>query len=453
MEHGEFGLAWRAISILCAPVVCVPSVCTASSTAKRHCYTLNDQHASDRGCFFGSLKVCDTEDRLIEHLKDFGAANLEAAQEQLLRDDPGAERCYFFATFACKDLLPVLLDLLITPEDEDDPDQWAPPKAACVCLDTMSLVCKSEMMPTVIRFVERCVVSDSEGGSWQKRDAALLAFASLLTQEDDEVMAGKIQELVANVLGVVCPMIGDDSPAVRDTTAYVLGKCVESAPEVVFHAEYFPHVAEAIVTGLSDSESRVATNSCWGIFTMASQAARASGPEAESYHLSDNFGMLCGDLLKTADRPDSNQSNLRPSAYDALSELIKSAAQDCFPILIEVAQELLRRLQTLHGQAVAGGLTTDEVMQLTEQQSSLLVCIGELVRVLKKENIQGAAADIMEVILAVLHQSTTAGLSAAKEDALTALIAMVEELGPDYMDYAEPFNQYVIVGRCFLDGR
>lgn len=385
-------------------------------------------------------QVCDIEDRLIEQLKEMGIPNLHDAQTELLRDDPGAPVCHFFASSACKDVLPVLLGLLITPEDEDDPDQWAPPKAACVCLDAMSLVCKREMLDTVIRFVEGHVETDAQGGSWQKRDAALLAFASLLTPEDDEEMIAKIQELVSNVLGVVCPMIEDSSAAVRDTTAYVLGKCVESAPDVVFHDEYFPHVAEAIVAGLGDSEPRVATNACWGIFMLAQQAAvLANG--SPSYHLSEDFMKLCQNLLQTADRPDSNLANLRPSAYDALSELIKSAPSDCFPVLIEVATELLHRLQVLLQQAASGGLTGDEVRQLTEQQSSLLVCVGELVRVLKKDNIMGAAADIMEVILAVLEQSTSAGLSAAKEDALTALIAMVEELGPDFMEYAEPFNQ------------
>lgn len=51
------------------------------------------------------------------------------------------------------------------------------------------------------------------------------------------------------------------------------------------------------------------------------------------------------------------------------------------------------------------------------------------------------AADIMEVILAILEQSTSTGLSAAKEDNFTALVAMVEEPGPDWEYAVEPFNQ------------
>eukprot|EP00038_Savillea_parva_P008527 m.177549 g.177549 ORF g.177549 m.177549 type:complete len:906 (-) comp14372_c0_seq1:229-2946(-) len=388
--------------------------------------------------------VCDTEDRLVDPLRDYDAPSLRAAQEQMLAETPDAERCFFFASAACPEILPVLLELLITHEEEDDPDQWGPSKAAYVCLDAMSLVCKGDMMQMVIAFVERNVASDSDGGSWQRRDAALMAFASLLNDETDQALVERIQSLMPSILGVICPMIVDASVAVRDTAAFVLGKCVQSAPAVIFHEDYFAHIADAIVTGLGDEEARVATNSCWGILQMAKQAAAAAGPEAETYHLSSSFGKLCEVLLRTADRDDANTANLRPSAYDSLSHLIISAAKDCFPILIELAAELLRRLQILIGQARSGGLSSDGVRQLTEQQSCLLVCIGELVRVLKKENIMGAAQDIMEVILAVLQQSTTAGLSAAKEDALASLGEMVEQLGPDYLEFAEPFNQYIV---------
>jgi len=405
-----------------------------------------------------TLQISEAEDAIIRTngLYDYGAATLRDAQEQLLQEKPDSEVCYFYVESKVAVVLPKILELLIAQDDDDDPDQWAPPKAASSCLDAMNDVCKAAMISDVITFADANAAPDDAGGSWQQRDAALLAFASLLTSADEEILT---RVSIEKVLATVGDMTHDTWPAVRDTAVFVLGKCAEIVPDVVFSDKFFDDIIKALQHALREDEARVAQNAAWTLYEMARQACPDSGSSSreipDSYALSKEFGDLCDSLFTAADRPDANQSNLRPAAYESLTELIRSAATDCIEIVGDVAHELLRRLQHLTKQATTVRLNGDERRQLTEQQSSLLTSIAAAATLLVSahgltEAVEGFLFEFMAVVLDIFAQCDSApeGLNAAKEDALTALTSVVEGLGPNYMKnparFAEPVNTVIL---------
>lgn len=44
-------------------------------------------------------------------------------------------------------------------------------------------------------------------------------------------------------------------------------------------------------------------------------------------------------------RPDGHQSNLRSAAYEALMEIVKNSAKDCYPAVQKTTLVIMERLQ------------------------------------------------------------------------------------------------------------
>lgn len=50
-------------------------------------------------------------------------------------------------------------------------------------------------------------------------------------------------------------------------------------------------------------------------------------------------------LLLYPRRPDGHQSNLRSAAYEALMEIVKNSAKDCYPAVQKTTLVIMDRLQ------------------------------------------------------------------------------------------------------------
>lgn len=60
--------------------------------------------------------------------------------------------------------------------------------------------------------------------------------------------------------------------------------------------------------------------------------------------LSQYLPALLQDLLQVTERPDWDEANLRPSAYEAINMLIAHAAADMAPILEQLLPVIMDRL-------------------------------------------------------------------------------------------------------------
>ena len=111
------------------------------------------------------------------------------------------------------------------------------------------------------------ISQNMEESAWQKREAAIMAFGSVLEGPPPE----KLKPFIDQAMPVIITRLGDQSVAVRDTAAWFVGRACDIVPEAAINENYFERLLQAMVQGLQD-QPRVAQNMCWA-FTSLSDAA------------------------------------------------------------------------------------------------------------------------------------------------------------------------------------
>eukprot|EP01126_Amoeba_proteus_P036003 TRINITY_DN3649_c0_g1_i7.p1 TRINITY_DN3649_c0_g1~~TRINITY_DN3649_c0_g1_i7.p1 ORF type:complete len:553 (+),score=94.89 TRINITY_DN3649_c0_g1_i7:79-1659(+) len=166
--------------------------------------------------------------------------------------------CENFIKGALPFLVPLLNKCLVLQKKDSDPDEWTIPMAAGVCLSLVAQTVKDEVVQYVLPFVEANITSQD----WKCREAAVLAFGSIL-----EGPVNVIQKLISQAIGVLLTHLKDPITAVKDTTAWTLGSILKLHPRAVVSA------AEGILKGLCESlgdpKPRVASHACFAIHNLA----------------------------------------------------------------------------------------------------------------------------------------------------------------------------------------
>ncbi|CAG8614080.1 2754_t:CDS:10, partial [Ambispora leptoticha] len=144
---------------------------------------------------------------------------IDLAQEALEAAETGEQPdrlSHNFAKAALPEILPVLLWLLTKQEEEADEEDWNVSMAAGTCLALLAQCVEDAVVGPVIPFVENHIRSSE----WRFREAAVMAFGSILEGPDHKMLAN----LVNQALPVLIEMMKDPSPQVKDTTAWTLGR-------------------------------------------------------------------------------------------------------------------------------------------------------------------------------------------------------------------------------------
>ena len=166
--------------------------------------------------------------------------------------------------------MPVLLTLLTRQEEEYDEDEWNVSMAAGTCLGLLAQAVADTVVPAVIPFIEANIRS----ADWHQREAAVMAFGSILEGPDPAVL----MPLVNQALPILLDMMADTNVHVKDTVAWTLGRICDHLigsikPDVHLHP-----LVSALVRGLQDNP-RVAANCCWALLNLAEQLSFSEGDE------------------------------------------------------------------------------------------------------------------------------------------------------------------------------
>ncbi|KAK4336955.1 hypothetical protein RND71_043527 [Anisodus tanguticus] len=369
--------------------------------------------------------VCDEEiDLSIEAME---------AQEQGV---PPARASRFYAKGALQYLIPILTQTLTKQEEHDDEDDWNPCKAAGVCLMLMANCCEDAVVNEVLPFVTKNITDPD----WRKRDAAVMAFGSILEGPETSTLKMIVEQALPSLIA----LMSDENVVVRDTVAWTLGRICETIPEAVLSSN-LDILINTLIQGLS-SEPRVAANICWAFNSLASGAYKAeenSDEEPKTYCLSKYFNYIVGRLLATTERQDANQANLRSAAYEALMELIKNSPKDCYYYVQEVTKIILNRLEQIPLLESAIQSSSDRD-QYNDLQSLLCATLQSVLRKMSPEDAPKISDYVMQGLLKMFNASEKSG--SVQEDALMAVGTLVEVIGEDFMKYMEAFKPYLILG-------
>ena len=103
------------------------------------------------------------------------------------------------------------------------------------------------------------------------------------------------------------------------------------------------------------SSVTVSAQACFAIHNLAMQITVDDSTTTNL--LSQYLPALLQDLLQVTERPDWDEANLRPSAYEAINMLIQHAAADMAPILEQLLPVIMDRLAKSFAMSV---LTNEE---------------------------------------------------------------------------------------------
>lgn len=345
-----------------------------------------------------------------------------------------------YAKGALQYLVPILIQKLTKQEEFDDEDDWNPSKAAGVCLMLLASCCEDSIVPHVLPFVK----DNIKNPDWRFRDAALMAFGSIL----GGLEPNSLKPLVEQAMPTLIELMYDASVVVRDTAAWTFGRICEVIPEAAINEKYLKALLESLVNGLK-AEPRVAANVCWAFSGLAEASYEAAevmeeGQQPETYCMSNYFDFIIQRLLETTDRPDGAQANLRSAAYEALMEMIKNSPRDCYVTVQKTTVIVLERLQHVMRMESRIQNNTDRT-QYFELQSSLCATLQSVLRKFTTEDAAKISDAIMTTLIS-MFSSNSCESGGVQEDAFMAVSTLVEVLGEDFLKYMEAFTPYLFNG-------
>lgn len=356
------------------------------------------------------------------------------AEEAAQLGQPPEHSSKMYAKGALQYLVPLLLETLCHQEEYDDEDDWNPSKAAGVCLMLLAQCCENSVVPHVLPFVEENIRNEV----WQKRDAAVMAFGSILEGPDPEAL----KTVVVQAMPVIIELMKDPITVVRDSAAWTVGRVCDLLPEEAINPTYLEPLMKTMLECLS-GEPRVASNSCWAFSSLAEAAYdNAKNPdtdeEPQTFALSANFETIVQELLRVTNRPDGNQANLRSAAYEAVMEMIKNCPKDCYGIVQQTTLVIIERLQqVLHLEGHIA--TTDDRHQYMDLQCLLCATLQSVLRKVRPEDALKISDAVMGALLQMLT-TQTGQAGGVEEDALLAVGTLIEVISEGFMKYMEAFK-------------
>ncbi|XP_019637100.1 PREDICTED: importin subunit beta-1-like isoform X3 [Branchiostoma belcheri] len=363
---------------------------------------------------------------------------VDLAIEAMEQGRPPEHTSKFYAKGALQYLVPILMLTLTKQEEFDDDDDWNPCKAAGVCLMLLATCCEDDVVKPVLPFIQEHI----KNTDWRFRDAAVMTFGSILEGPDPTTL----KPMVVAAMPMLIELLKDPSVVVRDTTAWTVGRVCELLPEAAIDESYLGQLLTSLVEGL-DAEPRVSANVCWAFSSLAEaayDATESQEDEPNTYCLSSTFEVIVHKLLETTDRQDAGNSNLRSAAYEALMELVKNSARDCYVTVQKTSLVVMDRLERVL-QLEAAVQTSSDRAQINDLQSLLCASLQACLRRMRPEDTRQIADRVMTMIIEMLNVSKGRS-GGVQEDALMAVGTLVEVLGTDFMKYMEAFKPYLALG-------
>ncbi|KAF9516651.1 hypothetical protein BS47DRAFT_619973 [Hydnum rufescens UP504] len=340
-----------------------------------------------------------------------------------------------FAKVALPEILPVILQLLTRQEEDADEDEWNVAMAAGTCLSLLAAAVNDVIVQAVIPFIEAHITSQD----WHQREAAVMAFGSILDGPDP----GVLTPLIHQALPILLPMMNPEhetNEAVKDTTAWTLARICDLHSSSLKIDTHLHPIVSAVVAGLED-RPRVSANCSWALQTLSDNLSgyaydedtiQATGPLSLFYE-----GVMQA-LMRVTEKP-TNEANHRTAAYEAMSAFITHSAQDTLSIVSQVVLAILARQEQLLGMQ-SQILGVDDRSNWNELQSNFCSILVAVIRKLGRE-IKPLGDRIMTNILQLVQSAGKQ--STVLEDAFLVAGTMASALETDFHPYLPAFLPFL----------
>ncbi|GAB7360007.1 hypothetical protein MBLNU230_g7532t1 [Neophaeotheca triangularis] len=353
--------------------------------------------------------------------------SIEDDNEQAQAEGTGAIREHFnFARIATGEVMPVLLELLAHQDEDATDDEYNVSRAAYQCVQLWAQATGSQVVKPVLEFVEKHLRNED----WHYRDAAVSAFGGIMEGPEDKVL----DPLVKQALPVLITMMDDSVVQVKDSAAYALGRICEAMSESIDPQQNLPDLIRSLFQGLA-SHPRMASSCCWALMNLADRFAGEPGCETNA--LSQHFQASVGHLLQVTEM--TQDSTLRTAAYEVLNAFVTNAANDSVPMVAELSNVILERLEkTIPMQQQV--VSVEDRLTLEEIQTSLTSVVIAIIQRVEKE-IAPSADRIMQIFLQIL--SSVPAKSSVPDTVFTGVGAIANALEDGFDKYMQSFSPFL----------
>lgn len=325
-------------------------------------------------------------------------------------DEGDTDLAYFrIVEQAAKPLLPLLFQALTKQsESPDDDSEGYIADVAAECIDLFARLMKDAIADDVLAFVSQNILSSN----WRFKEASVVALGSIL----DGPSQAKMAPIVGQALNFLISSLQDPTNArVRESTGWTVSRIF------AFHKNAIPNeclvpLLTALGANLEDPEEFVASKACLAVSNLAEACEEFS--DQDTNLLSPYMPVLLQKLYVLANRPDTEDFNLRSEAYHAANMIIANSAMDMAPVVSMVLGETLNRLEGTFNPSV-------EIPERANLQSHLCSVISECIKKISESEVSRHADRIMQSLLQVFKIPA----AIAHEDALLAMGYFIDKLG------------------------
>ncbi|KNA05573.1 hypothetical protein SOVF_188920 [Spinacia oleracea] len=340
-----------------------------------------------------------------------------------------------FIEKALQFLVPMLLETLLTQEEDQDQDDgtWNLSMAGGTCLGLVARTVGDAVVPLVMPFVEANISSPQ----WRCREAATFAFGSILEGPNIETLL----PLVHAGLEFLLKAMNDQNDHVKDTTAWTLSRifellhCPASGFSVINAANLQP-ILGVLLEGIKDTP-HVAEKICGAIYYLA-QGFEEDG--ASSSTLTPYLPQIIASLMAAADRTDSNDSKLRSAAYETLNEVVRCAN---VPETAQIIEQLLHVVMTKLLQSF--DLPVDKEKQ-GDLQALLCAVLQVIIQKLNVDETKQIILQFADQIMTLFLRIFSCRSSTVHEEAMLAIGALAYATGQEFGKYMSEFYKYLEMG-------
>ncbi|KAI5301178.1 karyopherin beta [Ascosphaera pollenicola] len=332
-----------------------------------------------------------------------------------------------FARIACREVVPVLLQLMTTQDEDSTDDDYDTSRAAYQALQLYSQCVGNEIIPPVLEFVEANLRNDN----WHYRDAAVAAFGAIMDGPEFQTL----EPLVKQALPVLINMMADPDVHVKDSAAYALGRICDYCSDAIDQENHLQPLIACLFHGLA-STSKIAGSCCWALMNLTDRFAGEVG--AETNPLSKHYQDSISALLQLTEKNDTD-NHLRTAAYEVLNSFVTNSATDSLFLINSLSEVVLTRLETtvtLQQQVVS----VEDRITLEEMQTSLASVLLAIIQRLEVE-IRPQADRIMTALIQIL--ASVPPKSSVPDTVFAAIGALANALEADFAVYMDAFTPFL----------
>mmetsp|Transcript_27632 Transcript_27632/g.40920 ORF Transcript_27632/g.40920 Transcript_27632/m.40920 type:complete len:867 (-) Transcript_27632:353-2953(-) len=346
---------------------------------------------------------------------------------------PVTRQCMNYVKGALERLGPLLTNTLTKQDEEYTSDDgiWNLSMAAATCLGLVANTVEDAIVAVVAPFVQQHIKSQN----WRFREAATMAFSSILEGPSSETIGPYVNQSIP----ILLLALSDEHDMVKDTTAWTIGRICElhvrSIPQ-----ETFPTLVNGLMAKLLTENPSVASQSCYALHNLASAFAEDDAADLNGTNaLSPYMRPLLTTLLQVTDREDSDENNLRVAAFEAVSALIQNGAPDCLVLFQELLPVIVGRLQASFSVSV---LTKEDKERKEGVQGLLCGLIQVLVLKVEPQYVIPHADSIMQNLLQVLQSKN----ATCHEEAFSATSAVCDKTEAAFEKYLSALAPFLVMG-------